>query len=228
LCNHWWSLILPDELHEYYQRRAREYERIYERDDPVRQAELSAVREQLQTALAGRRVLEIACGTGYWTQAYARLAERVVACDTADEPLAIAREKQLPANKVEFRVADAYAIDARPAEFDAGAAMFWLSHVPKARLGAFLMQFHAALGAGAIVVMCDNVYNPGVGGDLVAPPDSADTFKRRTLDSGEQFEVLKNYYTHEQLRELLQPVTDQLSIHFGRCYWRLTYRVRAV
>ena len=173
-----------EHLQGYYDQRAREYEQIYERDDPVRQAELAAIRTELRATLAGRRVLEVACGTGYWTQAYADVARHVVAIDAAPQVLAVAREKLLPAEKVEFRTGDAYALDVQTGEFDAGVAMFWLSHVPKSRLDAFLTQFHAKLGHGATVFMADNVYVPGVGGDLVPRPDSKDTYKRRRLASG--------------------------------------------
>ncbi|HEY6168738.1 MAG TPA: class I SAM-dependent methyltransferase, partial [Verrucomicrobiae bacterium] len=54
------------QLAEYYARRAGEYERIYAK--PERQADLAALRARLAEAFRGRRVLEIACGTGYWTE----------------------------------------------------------------------------------------------------------------------------------------------------------------
>jgi ubiquinone/menaquinone biosynthesis C-methylase UbiE len=217
---------MPDDLREYYSRRAREYESMYERDDPVRQAELAEMRRELCAALADRRVLEVACGTGYWTHAMADVARHVVAIDVAEETLAVAREKPWPPGKVEFRIGDAYALDATPGDYDAGAAMFWLSHVPKARMAAFLTQFHRALGPGATVFMADNTYIPGLGGELIARPNCEDTYKRRQLDSGERYDVLKNYYSRAQLQSLLEPHAASLRIHCGRCYWWLAYDVR--
>ena len=55
-------------MQNYYNRRAAEYEQIYRRDDPARQAELSSLTLAMQQTLAGRRVLELACGTGFWTE----------------------------------------------------------------------------------------------------------------------------------------------------------------
>ena len=52
-------------LQSYYAQRATEYERIYLK--PERQAELRALEAWLPSVFAGRRVLEIACGTGWWT-----------------------------------------------------------------------------------------------------------------------------------------------------------------
>jgi SAM-dependent methyltransferase len=214
-----------DALRHYYDRRAREYEAIYRRDDPVRQAEQRAIQSALRAALTGKRVLEIACGTGYWTQVYAGAAEHVVATDAAAETLAVALEKRLPRDKVEFRTADAYALDQVPGEFDAGVALFWLSHVPQARLGPFLAQFHARLGNGAVVLMADNVYIPGLGGELITRPGCKDTFKRRLLADGSKHEILKNYYTEAELRQIVGAAARELRIHVGTCFWWLDYRV---
>ena len=53
-------------IEEYYARRAREYERIYA--IPERQADLRRLREWVLDFAASRQLLEIACGTGYWTE----------------------------------------------------------------------------------------------------------------------------------------------------------------
>ncbi len=70
----------------------------------------------------------------------AEAAEDVVATDAAGGMLAIAGEKGMPAGKVEFLTADAYALGAVAGTFDAAVAMFWLSHVPKDHMQAFLRQ----------------------------------------------------------------------------------------
>jgi hypothetical protein len=52
-------------MREYYARRAATYERVYFK--PERQADLRAMEAWLGTPFAGREVLEVACGTGWWT-----------------------------------------------------------------------------------------------------------------------------------------------------------------
>jgi len=79
------------ELLDYYRRRAAEYEAIYAK--PERQADLAVLRRAIPAMLRGARVLEIACGTGYWTQLAADVAAQVVATDLADEPMGIAQAK---------------------------------------------------------------------------------------------------------------------------------------
>ena len=53
----------------YYRDRAQEYEQIYYRDNPERRQEIADEVARLQKLVAGKKVLELACGTGYWTAA---------------------------------------------------------------------------------------------------------------------------------------------------------------
>ena len=52
-------------LEKYYSKRASEYEQIYEK--PERQHELEWLRNRIPMLFRGKTVLEVACGTGYWT-----------------------------------------------------------------------------------------------------------------------------------------------------------------
>jgi 2-polyprenyl-3-methyl-5-hydroxy-6-metoxy-1,4-benzoquinol methylase len=210
-------------LAEYYARRAREYERIYERDDPVRQGELRDIAAAMRRAISDRHVLEIACGTGYWTAVIAEAAASVVATDISAEMLAVARDKALQAGTVEFRVGDAFRLEEIRGRFDAAVAMFWLSHVPRDQMSAFLEQLHGRLPGDAVVFLADNVFVPGVGGELVARPGCTDTFKHRTLKNGSQYEIVKNYYDADELQVLLQPWARDLRIDVGTCYWQAVY-----
>jgi SAM-dependent methyltransferase len=214
-------------LNDYYSLRAGEYEEIYGSDDPVRQQELASIADAIREAFLNLRVLEPACGTGYWTAVLTQVAKQVVAVDASPEMLEVARGKGLPKGKVEFLKGDAYYLESVPGKFDGGLANFWLSHVPKARVQEFLHGFHNKLRSKARVFMADNVYLPGVGGELLTHPGREDTFKLRELSDGTKHEVLKNYYDEAQLRALLSPVSHDLSIHTGKCYWWVKYRVKS-
>ncbi len=73
---------------DYYERRAAEYDRVY--DKPERQGDLAVLRTMVAEAFAGRRVLEVAAGTGWWTTAIAERASSVHGIDLAAAPLEIA------------------------------------------------------------------------------------------------------------------------------------------
>jgi 2-polyprenyl-3-methyl-5-hydroxy-6-metoxy-1,4-benzoquinol methylase len=77
----------------YYAARAHEYERVYSK--PERQAELQALKSTIPTFFAAKSVLEVACGTGYWTQYIARTAGTICATDLSEETLAVAKAKAL-------------------------------------------------------------------------------------------------------------------------------------
>jgi SAM-dependent methyltransferase len=168
-------------------------------------------------------VLEVACGTGYWTAAYAGAASRVLAFDTSLSALEIARAKDLPAGRVRFIEADARNLQEVEGAFDAGFAAFWVSHLPRRDLPGWLEAFHARLEPGASVVLVDNVFVPGVGGDLLSREGTDDTFKRRTLDDGTEHEIVKNYFTEAELRSVLAPRSDHLHLHVGTCFWWARY-----
>lgn len=85
---------------------------------PERQDDLREMERWLPAQLSGRRVLELACGTGYWTQFIAAVAARIVAIDAAPETLEIAR-KRVHQSEVSFLLGDAYRVSSAVGKFDA-------------------------------------------------------------------------------------------------------------
>src|ERR1044071_1081100 len=142
----------------YYSARAQEYDRVYAK--PERQADLGLLAQWLPLRFAQRRVLELACGTGYWTERIAPVAASVVAFDACVEPLALARQRCIGSD-VTFVSDDAYELGAVGSGFNAAFAGFWFSHVPLARRRCFLTRLHSVLSPSAIVVLLDNRYVEG-------------------------------------------------------------------
>lgn len=210
-------------IRDYYGARAEEYERIYHRDDPNYQQELSLLRSTLQSITQGRKVLEIACGTGYWSQIIADSAVQLVGVDIRPEVIQIAAAKKLPPGKTTFLVGDAYHLDDIEGSFDFGLANFWFSHIPKNKIELFLTGFHRKLQPGAQVFMADNVYVPGRGGELIVKEDSEDTYKRRELADGSQHEILKNYFDYQELCEIFKPFSTDLKVFVGSSFWYVSY-----
>jgi ubiquinone/menaquinone biosynthesis C-methylase UbiE len=216
-----------DPLIDYYSQRAPEYEEIYRRNDPVRQAEITEIGQIMRSILLQKRVLEVACGTGFWTQIVAEVARTALAIDASEQMLTLARKKIGTDPRVRFEEADAYKLETLQGDFDAGLAMFWFSHIPRVRLQEFLTGFHRRLGPSAVVFMGDNVDVPGVGGELVRPADSKDSFKIRQLQDGSTHRIIKNYYDESELRQVLGSHCANLEVHFGTAYWWVRYEVAA-
>ena len=209
---------------DYYAQRAAEYERIFQK--PERQDDLRALRSFVVENFTGRHVLEVACGTGYWTQILARSAASVTAIDINDEMLDIACSKPRMRDNVTFRREDAYALPRFPKQFSGGLAGFWWSHVPKARLRPFLTGLHRAFAPGATMVFIDNAYVQGSSTPIFRRDADGNTYQRRTLSDGSTHEVLKNFPTEAELRHALDGLADNVKVGFLPYFWILTYTPR--
>ncbi len=139
--------------------------------------------------------------------------------DIRPEVLQIAKSKPWPASNAAFVQGDAYQLSEVTGDFDYGLANFWFSHIPKNRIESFLRNFHQRLGKGASVFIADNVYVPGRGGELIGNEHSEDTYKRRELADGSKHEILKNYYSYEELNDIFKPISQHLRIFVGSSFW---------
>jgi SAM-dependent methyltransferase len=209
-------------MEAYYAQRAAEYEKIYAK--PERQADLARMRSDIPALFEGRRVLEIACGTGYWTPLIAARAASVVALDYNEETLAIARTKAYPRRNVEFVRGDAYALPEWQQKLSACYAGFWWSHVPLSRLDAFLRGLHERLEPGAVVAFMDNRYVEGSSTPLSRRDAEGNTYQTRRLADGSTHEVLKNFPTPRELREHLGAEVRVTEYEY---YWIASYRIMA-
>ncbi len=210
-------------LKDYYARRAQEYERIYEK--PERQSDLARLRKLIPSLLDARDVLEIACGTGYWTQFVATRAASVLATDINEEVLALARVKSYPRDNVAFARLDIYADEVMTSRFDAGLAAFWWSHVPRQSLSGFIERFHRHLEPNALVVYLDNRYVEGSSTPLTRTDEHGNTYQMRTLDDGSRYEVLKNIPDATELSAVLGDGVCDLSYVELDFFWYVSYRV---
>ena|SRR5688572_8928529 len=204
-------------MEAYYARRAAEYEKIYAK--PERQADLARMRVDIPNLFVNQRVLEIACGTGYWTPLIAARAREVVALDFADETLAIARTKAYPRGNVSFQQADAYALPGWPQKFDGCYAGFWWSHLPLARVDSFLSGLQNHLAPGATLVFMDNRYVEGNSTALSRKDAEGNTYQTRRLADGSSHEVLKNYPDERELELRLAPYAGDFRFVQYDYYW---------
>ena len=212
------------ELVDYYRRRAAEYEAIFAK--PERQHDLAFLCNALVSRLKDANLLEIACGTGWWTERIARVAARIVATDLAEEPMRIAQAKSYPPGKVGFRLADAYALPPDLGMFDAAFAGFWWSHIPHRRIDEFLASLHARLDPGARVIFLDNCYVAGSSTPVSELDADGNTYQLRTLGDGSSVRVLKNFPSEAELRERLAPRAAALAVEWLEYYWLVDYRLK--
>jgi demethylmenaquinone methyltransferase/2-methoxy-6-polyprenyl-1,4-benzoquinol methylase len=210
---------MSSSLGEYYARRAGEYEAVYAK--PERQADLERLRGAVAQELAGHDVLELACGTGYWTAVIAAVASSVLATDAVAEVLELARRKPLPAGKVEFATADAWDPPAGTSARSAVFAGFWWSHVARQRLAEFLTGLAGRLGPGKQAVFIDNRFVPGSSTPISRRDPDGNTYQRRRLADGGEVEVLKNFPTRAELLAVATPALAAPRVLELEHYWLL-------
>ncbi|MGL4574074.1 MAG: class I SAM-dependent methyltransferase [Burkholderiaceae bacterium] len=210
-----------ENMRDYYARRATYYERVYHK--PERQSDLRAMEAWLAEQFVGRNVLEIACGTGWWTPHGAKHCKSWLATDLNPETMEVAQAKPLPAH-VSFAKVDAYTLAELGAQqFDAAFAGCWWSHVPLERLRDWLTVLHARLLPGARVIMLDNSFVQLSNTPISRKDAQGNTYQMRTLDDGSAHEVLKNFPTAEEAFAMLgSRARDPQWIAYEH-YWILSY-----
>jgi len=211
-------------LTDYYARRAHEYERIYEK--PERQRDLEILAELFQQTFADQCVLEVACGTGFWTQIISKTAGSIIATDINDEVLAIARNKKYGC-KVSFQKADAFDLAGRStSDLTAGMAAAWWSHLRKEEIETFLSNFHRSLPPASLVVFMDNKFVPGSSTPISRRDIYGNTFQERVLSDGHKYEVVKNFPDEREVLAALADSAMEIRWKDLDYYWFLTYRIK--
>ncbi len=203
------SGLIRDQI-EYYRARANEYDQWFFRQGRYDQGEalnrlwfqeVEQVREALHQFRPAGRVLELACGTGLWTEQIVAHADHITAVDSSAEVIAL-NAGRVDSPLVEYLQADIF--EWQPERrFDLVFFAFWLSHVPAERFEPFWRTVASALKPGGRVFFVDSAYSETSSArDHVLEGPQATTINRR-LNDGREFRIVKIFYRPEDLRAQL-------------------------
>ncbi len=196
---------------DYYRLRADGYDATAYGDVAAASTRIARLVTQMRPT---GRVLEIACGTGLWTQALAQFADAVTAIDAAAEAVEIARERVRSAN-VSFVVADVFSWDPG-ARFDVVFFSAWLSHVPTSRFEEFWRWLGGLLAEDGRVLFVDEHVDER--GKETYLGDQHEIVERRLRD-GRAFRVVKNFVEPEELERRLRRLGWDCVIHRDGSDW---------
>jgi demethylmenaquinone methyltransferase/2-methoxy-6-polyprenyl-1,4-benzoquinol methylase len=172
----------------YYALRAEEYDEAYRR---VRQHDRGAEgnaqwqdeMRRLQAAFDAipfdGDILELAAGTGAWTERLIGRARSLTVLDGSSEMLDLNRARVGPATNVVYEVVDLFAWRPRRT-WDACVFGFWMCKVPDARVDGFLREVADALRPGGIACCIDKA--------AATEPESE--LEERTLNDGRRFTIV--------------------------------------
>lgn len=199
---------LLEEQKAYYRARASEYDDWFLRkgvyDGGAQEnrrwfAEVAAVRGALQSFRPAGEVLELACGTGWWTEELASYADRLTAVDASPEVLELNRARVGGDGRIEYVLADVFEWEP-PKTYDVVFFGFWLSHVPPNRFARFWERVRAALKTDGRVFLVDSLQrSTAVRMSRPAEEDPANV-EIRTLGDGREFRVVKVRYDPTRLQ----------------------------
>ncbi len=212
---------MKNDLIQYYADRAAEYEQVYAK--PECQQDLQRMVSILQDIFHNKNLLEIACGTGWFTQRLAPTAASIFATDVNEAMLEIARAKNYPRGNVRFQCDDIFQtkIDRRFAGLFAG---FIWSHVLLDRLDEFLTRSLQWVEPGEPLVFVDNFFIPGSSTPLHRTDAQGNTYQLRRLADGSEHLVLKNFPTPAFLRRVLEKHGLEVEVAELGHYWMAVCR----
>jgi len=212
---------------EYYRRRAPEYDDWFfqrgrydegERRRREWRAENARADAVLRSLGPVDAVLELAAGTGIWSERLLPQTRGLTLVDASPEALELALRRLRHDPRVSVEVADLFAY--RPARrFDLVAFTFWLSHVPTARLPGFFALLRASLSPGGVLFAIDQRAARG-------KRTAADHLQERSLADGRAFRIVKIYYGKRELESLFAEHGFQVQVTLTPTLWIAVARRR--
>ncbi|MCI0698321.1 methyltransferase domain-containing protein [candidate division KSB1 bacterium] len=204
---------------EYYRARAAEYEewffrqKRYDRGPELNRqwfVEVAKLRSVLRHFQPRGHVLELACGTGLWTQQLVRYADRVTAVDASPEALELNRAR-VRSKHVDYVRADIFNWRSE-ARYDLVFFSFWLSHVPPDCFESFWRLVRSCLHEHGRVFFIDSLYEPTstARDHRLNAPQSATVTRR--LNDGRVFDIVKIFYKPAELEASLKALGWSIKV----------------
>lgn len=206
------DLELIVEMNRYYETRAPFADELMEyTSNGAMESRLQPIVDFVAPLIGDQNVLEIACGTGNWTQVLAKRAKSVVAIDQSPTALTIAERKLASFDNVKLMLADAYRLDGIVEGFSVLFASDFWSHIPYAVIPIFLETVRRRLPGGARLVFLDMQTNNYFEQEPCCYDSSGNRIGFRKSEDGTTFRVVKNFPSEDELRRILSPVAENIE-----------------
>lgn len=191
--------ILQEQI-AYYRARAQEYDESTQATGDL-QAAFARAQELLRRRDPCEFVLELACGTGAWTQILLSVGRKIIALDASPEMLTLAQQKTGSA-RVHYQQADLFLWEPER-EYDLVFFANWLSHVPPQACGDFLQKVARAVRPGGTLVILDQSAPMAEDSPLIQEGAEGKVYAQRSLGNGQQFTIVKAFYDGKALQNML-------------------------
>lgn len=208
-------------LADYYAQCAEQFDEKYQ--EPDLEEDAYAAAEHIAEALAERDVIELGCGSGFWTQHIAESAKSVLATDINEVMLDLAQDHDYPEGKVRFAIADWHNLQlSDDTKFNACFAAGMWSHVRRDEYDSAFKNIQKICSSGALLVLIDD----NVVEDFTRPTARTDsdgnTYQIRELPDGTRVEVIKNFPTDSYLKKKFAAIARDIRVSRNEFFWMLT------
>ena len=218
------DLPKKQELFEYYNQRAPEYEEFYWGEFPAKiptpdiyKNDTLTIQKLLPDYIRGK-CIDIACGTGFWLPFYEKNCSEITLIDQSESMLAecaLKIQKLGIENKTEIIRGDIFNYAYKEHEYDSALMGFLISHFKEAELSNFFKILKTLLIPGGSFVIIDGVWN-----EMIAKirKSKAGVIKR-SLKDGREFKIFKRYFEKQDLHDLAEKHGLDLDvIHSGKVF----------
>jgi demethylmenaquinone methyltransferase/2-methoxy-6-polyprenyl-1,4-benzoquinol methylase len=215
---------------EYYRARSNEYDEWFLRQGRYDHGlelnkswfgEIETLRRAVNSFKPSGEILELACGTGIWTQFLVQYADEITAVDASPEVINV-NKARTKSPKVQYIEADLF--NWQPdKKYDVVFFAFWLSHVPPERFASFWSSVEKALKPQGRVFFIDSRFEQTSTARNHILENPRDTVIKRRLNDGREFNIVKVFYENKELEDKLRDAGWKIKVENTPQYFLYGY-----
>lgn len=214
---------LSQDIKEYYANIANSIDNVYKKNHY--RTDLKNISNWLKKEFSNKTIIDIACGTGFWTQKISEIATSVMGIDVNESCIELAKSRHYPRYNVFFEIQDIFNIKIKQ-KFDCifGGSIY--SHIKIEDLGDFIKKVSDLAKIGGSIVFIDNRYSPSNGLKIDQTDDFGNTYQvRYAKNSDKKYLIIKNYPTISLLEEILGNNVKNIEFIEYEYFWLLRYKI---
>ena len=211
---------VKQELFEYYNERAPEYEAFYygkfpkpHSDPDIYNNDRLPIQSLIADYVKGRCV-DIACGTGFWLPFYHQNCSSITLIDQSESMLAECTKKihnmgiESKARVIRSNISNPALADH---SYDSAVIGFLISHLDDAEFVDFFTTLKSFLAPGGMFVIIDSLWNEDTKKSRLLKAG----MNKRELFDGRKFKIYKRFFDRKDLRE----ISERYRLILDIVYW---------
>ena len=213
-----------ESMYEYYDARAEEYEEVYKGEGPASIPNVDAYKSEsdilgkIVERFGHGKMIDIACGTGFWLPYYAQNCHSITLFDHSEPMLSVCRRKVDSLSiqdKCTLLCGDFLTYPFGNVDFDRAIFGFFVSHLTEQEERIFFAILKKILKPEGRFLFFDSVWNAERAKTRIKEGQH-----RRQLNNGREYDIYKRYFEVGDIRSLAEKHGLALTIeHVGLVFF---------